>query len=117
MKTRTRMTMMKRKRTSNRRTSLFHNIPNILGNHLPSPLLTANRPGNKEKDSSNVGTTTTSTSHDKSTPKYCWTHINKQMKKVMIDKTGMAKFVVTSVFPKLKFITGLGINMDYSADK
>jgi hypothetical protein len=36
---------------------------------------------------------------------------------VTIDKTGVAEFIVTSVSPKLKFITGSGINMDYSADK
>jgi hypothetical protein len=50
-------------------------------------------------------------------PSYRWNKIDDEMKLVTIDKTSVAEFVITSVFPKLKFITGAGINLDYCSDK
>jgi hypothetical protein len=58
-----------------------------------------------------------STTGIQQSPSYRWKKIDDQMKQVTIDKTSVAEFVVTCLFPKLKFITGSGINMDYSSDR
>lgn len=71
----------------------------------------------QKKGTGRTNPATPTTSDPKTSPNVRWTEIDHQMKKVIIDKTGVAEYVVSTVFPKLKFITGSGMTMDYSTDK
>jgi hypothetical protein len=51
-------------------------------------------------------------------PKLRWNQIEEQLQMEMMDKTAVQYFVMTTLFPKLKFITGSDVTMEYlTADK
>ena len=50
-------------------------------------------------------------------PNQRWSNIEAQLKMVTFDKTAVHDFVATTIFPKLKFIAGTDITMQYSTDK
>ena len=49
-------------------------------------------------------------------PKAIWNNIENQMQEVKIEKTAVHDFVSNYLFPKLKFLRGAGINLEYSSE-
>ena len=49
-------------------------------------------------------------------PKAIWNSIENQMKEVKMEKTAVHDFVSNYLFPKLKFLRGAGINLEYSSE-
>jgi hypothetical protein len=47
-------------------------------------------------------------------PKAIWSNIDNQMQEVKIEKTAVHDFVSHYLFPKLKFLRGAGVNLEYS---
>ena len=58
--------------------------------------------------------TTSEVTEPKVPAKVLWTTIDESLKKVKVEKTAVHNFIASTVFPKLKFITGGGtITMNY----
>jgi hypothetical protein len=49
-------------------------------------------------------------------PNTVWKDIDENMKQVKVEKTAVHDFVSNNLFPKLKFVRGSGVNMDYSTE-
>ncbi len=49
-------------------------------------------------------------------PLAIWTKIDESMKQVKVEKTAVHDFVANYLFPKLKFVRGSKVTMDYSTD-
>ena len=49
-------------------------------------------------------------------PNAIWKNIDNQMQEVKVEKTAVHDFVSNFLFPKLKFLRGAGINMEYSTE-
>jgi hypothetical protein len=49
-------------------------------------------------------------------PNTVWKDIDENMKQVKVEKTAVHDFVSNYLFPKLKFVRGSGVNMDYSTE-
>ena len=47
-------------------------------------------------------------------PNAIWNDIDNQMQEVKVEKTAVHDFVSNYLFPKLKFVLGAGINLEYS---
>jgi hypothetical protein len=60
--------------------------------------------------------TTDITPVNKVAPNALWTGIEESMKQVKVEKTAVHDFVSNYLFPKLKFVRGSGLNMDYSTE-
>ena len=67
-------------------------------------------------DEDNDDSTTDTTAQNKLTPSAIWTGIDESMKQVKVEKTAVHDFVANSLFPKLKFIRGSGLTLDYSTE-
>jgi hypothetical protein len=53
----------------------------------------------------------------KTTPNAIWADIDDNMKQVKVEKTAVHEFVANYLFPKLKFVRGSAVMMNYSTDK
>jgi hypothetical protein len=84
---------------------------------IPCPASKATPTTTRETDLTFLSPSATSKVISKISPNYRWLQIDHDMKQVTIDKTAVADFVVSSVFPKLKFITGAGIDLGYTEDR
>jgi len=54
---------------------------------------------------------------DRLRPNAIWGNIDESMKQVRVEKTAVHEFVANSLFPKLKFLRGSNVQMDYSIEK
>ncbi len=50
-------------------------------------------------------------------PNAIWNNIENQMQEVKMEKTAVHDFVTNYLFPRLKFMRGTGVNLEYSTEK
>ena len=55
-----------------------------------------------------------SSSPSNNTPNAIWNNIDNQMQEVKVEKTAVHDYVSNYLFPKLKFLRGPGVNLEYS---